>query len=66
MRGEHLTRQRLLIAGVLRSALFYLLPWGQQLDMTTYDTLFLLRGTKEVPRDIVFVAIDEASFLQIG
>ena len=41
---------------------FLLSPWGQSLDRVYYDSLYLLRGARVSPENIVIVAIDESSF----
>jgi adenylate cyclase len=55
----------LLIAAALAAG-FCLTPWGRVLDYATYDTFFKLRGPQPIQEDIVFVAIDETSFQEIG
>ncbi len=46
----------------LCAALANLTPWVQILELKTLDLLFLIRGPLAPPRDVVIVAIDEASF----
>jgi len=55
----------LLVAAGIAAGLC-LTPWGQSLDHVAYDTWFKLRGAEPVRDDIVFVAIDETSFQEIG
>jgi len=54
----------MLAAGV--AAAFCLTPWGRALDFVAYDSLFYIRGKQPLPNEIVFVAIDEPSFQEVG
>jgi adenylate cyclase len=56
----------LLIAAAALAAAFCLTPWGQAFDRLAYDAYFKVRGEQHLPDDIVFVAIDEISFQEIG
>ena len=56
----------LLIAAAVLAAAFCLTPWGRPLDYAAYDTWFQIRGPEPIRDDIVFVAIDESSFQEIG
>ncbi len=43
-------------------AIFLLTPWGVSLERLFYDSYFISRGVKDSGKEIVIVAIDEASF----
>jgi len=48
------------------AALFCVTPWGKQLDHIAYDSYFNLRGPQPLSKSILFVAIDETSFQEVG
>ncbi len=52
----------ILLAIFILSVLFACSPWGKHLELLCYDTLFIVRGPKPPSRQVVVVAIDEASF----
>ena len=54
------------MVAALIAALFCITPWGQQLDHIAYDSYFNLRGPQPLRDDILFVAIDETSFQEVG
>ena len=41
-------------------------PWGEALELYTADLWFNLRGVKAAPKDIVIIAMDEASYEVLG
>ena len=41
-------------------------PWGEALELYTADLWFNLRGIQAAPRDVVIVAMDEASYEVLG
>ena len=58
---------RLLLALFLTGAsyIFLLTQWGEDLESLSYDSIFLLRGPRQSPENIVVIAIDESSLDQI-
>jgi adenylate cyclase len=60
------TRPYLLVVAAAVAAAFCLTPWGQTLDRLAYDSYFGIRGHQQLSDDIVFVAIDETSFEEVG
>ena len=58
-----------LVVGVacgLVSVLFCLTPPAELAELKTYDLLHVLRSSSPAPESIVLVAIDEASFAELG
>jgi adenylate cyclase len=61
-RGKHFA----LITAAIVGAVFYLTPWAKPLEFAAYDSYYWLRGSKPIQNEIIFVAIDENSFLELG
>ena len=64
--AEAQAKPYLLAAAAAVAAVFCLTPWGETVDHLAYDSMFLARGEGQLTDDIVFVAIDEISFQEIG
>ncbi len=59
----------IVLAAVAASFLGFLItisPLGKALDHLFYDYLFILRGSKPAPSNIVVIGIDEPSFAEMG
>jgi adenylate cyclase len=65
--GRWFTRRLLTgIAAVLIGLVIPLTPPGRTLEKTALDLFFILRGARPTPEGVAIVAIDEASFGEIG
>lgn len=65
-RTSKLQKALIISASIILTLFLCHTPWLKTADMLISDTLYLLRGEKVQPDEIVIVAIDEPSFAVLG